>query len=58
MSTLIYKQYSGGIYQPRRYGSKGCRTLSMVQMKYGHGFPCNTMNEQIFMLQFEKYEFQ
>jgi hypothetical protein len=50
------------IVQRRRLSAealwKGCRTLSMVQMKYGHGFQCNTINEQIFMLQFEKYEFQ
>jgi len=58
MSTLIYKQYRGGIYQPKCYGNKGRKTLSMVHMKYGYGFPYNTMNEQIFMLQFEKYEFQ
>jgi len=58
MSTLIYKQYRGGISQLRHYGNKSRKTLSMVQMKHGCGFPYNTMNEQIFMLQFEKYEFQ
>jgi hypothetical protein len=57
MSTLIHKQYSGGIHKQRRYGNKGRKTLSMVQMKYGCGFPYNTIHEQIFMLQFEKYEF-